>query len=129
MENKNRYPEHIMKTLRQRLGLEEDDASRDEFINTYSPSEAFEEVCNWEGLINYASEIKWWIESIYGVDLDTIETEDSLDSLFEDMETESECVKDCPYFYADEYGERPQCHYHNDGGCAPCEYPKESEDF
>lgn len=69
---KHKYPEYIMKMLRQRLGLDEDDTSRDTELNTYSPSEAFEEVCNWEGLINYASTIKHWIEGIYGFDIDEI---------------------------------------------------------
>jgi len=65
MENK--YPEYIMKKLRQRRGLEEDDVKEDQDINTLSPSEAFDEVCNWEGLINYGSTIKGWINDIYGV--------------------------------------------------------------
>ena len=63
----NRYQEHIMKTLRKRLGLEADDTSRDEFINTYSPSEV----------------------------LDTIETED--DTYEEEWEDDSDrSCKDCP---------------------------------
>ena len=69
----NKYPEHIMEILRQRLGLDEDDTSRDDEINIYTPSEAFEEVCNWEGLLGYADTIKEWIEDIYGIDLDDID--------------------------------------------------------
>ena len=65
MENK--YPEYIMKNLRQRRGLEEDDVKEDQDINTLSPSEAFDEVCNWEGLINYGGIIKGWVNDIYGV--------------------------------------------------------------
>lgn len=65
MENK--YPEYIMQKLRQRRGLEEDDTREDSDINTLSPGEAFDEVCNWEGLINYGSTIKGWINDIYGV--------------------------------------------------------------
>ena len=67
MENK--YPEYIMRKLRQRRGLEEDDTSEDSDIGTLSPSEAFDEVCNWEGLIGYSSTIKRWIEDIYGVEI------------------------------------------------------------
>ena len=63
----NRYPEYIMQKLRQRRGLEEDDVSEDSDINTLSPSESFDEVCNWEGLINYGSTIRGWINDIYGV--------------------------------------------------------------
>lgn len=66
----NKFPEYIMKYLRQRRGLEEDDCSEDNEINSYSSDEALEEVCNWEGLIGYASTIKRWIEDIYGVVLE-----------------------------------------------------------
>lgn len=79
MKNKNKYPEHIMKVLRQRLGLEADDTSRDNEINTYSPNEALEEVLTWEGICGYGSIIIWWIESIYGIDLDTLSTEEEED--------------------------------------------------
>jgi len=65
----NRYPENIMQKLRQRRGLEEYDTSEDQNINTMSPSEAFDDVCNWEGLINYSHTIKHWISDIYGTDL------------------------------------------------------------
>ena len=85
-KEENKYPEHIMKVLRQRLGLDEDDTLRDDEINIYSPSEAFEEVLNWEGILGYANTIKWWIESIYGIDIDALaeemsetETEDDED--------------------------------------------------
>lgn len=64
------YPEYIMKKLRQRLGLEEDDTSRDTEINMYSPNEAFEGVLEWEGILGYAFYIKMWIEDIYKIDLD-----------------------------------------------------------
>lgn len=63
------YPENIMRKLRQRLDLEEDDTSRDKEINMYSPNEAFEEVLLWEGFIGYTEYIKMWIEDIYKVDL------------------------------------------------------------
>lgn len=66
-ENKNRFPEYIMSALRQRLDLEADDTSRDEEINLYSASEAFEEFLAWEGLVGYVHHIKMWIEDIYGI--------------------------------------------------------------
>lgn len=70
----NRYPEHIMQTLRKRLGLvSRDDTSRDNEINKYTPNEAFEEMCNWEGILGYANTIKGWIKDIYGIDLDKVE--------------------------------------------------------
>lgn len=116
MENK--YPEDIMEILRQRLGLEEDDTSRDSEINTYTPSEAFEEVCNWEGFLGYASTIKSWIEDIYGIDLDSIETETE--------EPKEFTCEDCPYHYYDEGEDYPSCHHTSDDLTAPCEYEEES---
>ena len=65
-----RYPEHIVKCIRQRLGLEEDDTSRDEEISLMTPPEVFEEVLEWDGLIGYFCTIKNWIEDIYGFDID-----------------------------------------------------------
>lgn len=65
----NRYPEHIMQTLRKRLGLiHRNDTSRDSEINAYSPNEAFEKMCNWVGA-GFADIIKGWIKDIYGIDL------------------------------------------------------------
>lgn len=76
-EVKNKYPDYIMETLRQRLGLDKDDTSRDEYINTYSPNEAFEEVLTWNGICGFSYTIKSWIESIYGIDLDSLKVENS----------------------------------------------------
>lgn len=67
MENK--YPEYIMGILRQRLGLEFDDTSRDAEILTYSHNEVFDEVCEWEGLLFYSHKIRRWISDIYGIEL------------------------------------------------------------
>ena len=72
---KNKYPEYIMKVLRQRLGLDEDDTLRDDEINIYSPSEAFDEMLFWEGICGYTDTIIYWIEGIYGIDLDALVTE------------------------------------------------------
>lgn len=66
------FPEYIVKRLRERLGLDEDDASRDEEISLMTPNEVFEEILEWEGIIGYAGTIKMWISDIYGVDLDDI---------------------------------------------------------
>lgn len=72
METENRFSIDIMRILRQRLGLEEDDTSRDEEINTYSMDSAFREVLAWEGFFGYFGTIKGWIEDIYGVNLTEI---------------------------------------------------------
>jgi len=68
-QQENKYPESIMRRLRERQDLEPNDTSMDEEFNNYSPDTAFEEVCNWEGLINWSSTIKGWIKDIYGVEL------------------------------------------------------------
>lgn len=68
----NKYPENIMEYLRQRKGLEPNDTTCDDEINTLTPNEAFEKVLEWDGLINYTYKIKRWIEDIYGIDLDAM---------------------------------------------------------
>lgn len=65
----NKYPEHIMRVLRQRSGLDEFDTSKDIILSEMEPCAVFSEVCNWNGLINYDSTIKGWIKDIYGVEL------------------------------------------------------------
>lgn len=65
--NLNRYPEEIMECVRQRWGLEKFDDSKDEEINQLSPDEVFDHVCNWNGLLGYASTIKSWIRDIYNI--------------------------------------------------------------
>lgn len=67
-----RYPENIMKKLRLRAGLEENDTSKDKKLESYAPNIVFKEVLNWEGLINYDYAIRSWIEDIYGVNISDI---------------------------------------------------------
>lgn len=66
--NPNIYPEDIMMCVRQILGLDKYDDSRDAEINKMSANEVFEHVCNWNGLLGYADTIKSWVESIYKVE-------------------------------------------------------------
>lgn len=68
MENK--YPENIMKRCRQVMGLEEDDTSMDVTINTYSPAEAFNACCLWEGMIGWSETLLSWVEDCYGIELE-----------------------------------------------------------
>ena len=68
--NPNRYPEHIMQYVRQSICTDKYDDAMDEEINKMSPSEVFERVCNWNGLIKYADIIKGWVWDIFKVDLD-----------------------------------------------------------
>lgn len=71
--NPNKYPENIMECVRQRLGLEKYDDSKDEEINQLLPDEVFEHVCNWNGILGYATTIKSWIGDIYKIDLYNVE--------------------------------------------------------
>lgn len=64
------YPEYIMQTVRQHLGLEEWDTSRDEEINGMSHGTVFDHVLEWEGIIGYGYTIHGWINDIYGVNLE-----------------------------------------------------------
>lgn len=66
----NKYPESIMENVRQRLGLEAYDTSKDDIINEMTADVVFEHVCNWNALIGYANTIKTWVKDIYGIDLD-----------------------------------------------------------
>lgn len=69
----NKYPENIMKILRQEEGLNKYDFSRDEELNKTKPNEAFKKVMIWEDMYEDEEYIKGWVKNIYGVDLDSIE--------------------------------------------------------
>lgn len=74
---KEKYPEYIIKTVRKRFGLEENDTSEDQDILEMSKSQVFSHVVNWNGLLGgYDHTIKSWISDIYGVDLDEDENEE-----------------------------------------------------
>lgn len=64
-----KYPEDIMRDVRQNLGLEEADTSQDTRINNMSPDEVLDRVVTWAGLINYGGTIRRWIQGIYGIKL------------------------------------------------------------
>ena len=59
-----------MRYVRQRIGLDEYDVSRDDEINRISAGMVFTHVCNWNGFIGWSDNIKCWIEDIYGIELD-----------------------------------------------------------
>ena len=50
MEAKERYPEYIIRYLRQRKGLDVDDTSHDEQFHAMSPSDVFAETLEWNGM-------------------------------------------------------------------------------
>lgn len=70
----NKYPEYILKTLRQRWDLDENDTSSDDELNKMDKDTAFRNVLNWKGFLGrWDIDIKNWIRDIYGVDLNEIE--------------------------------------------------------
>ena len=73
MKAKERYPEGIIRYLRQRKGLDADDTHLDEHFQSMSPSHVFSWVLEWNGLlVGWDFTIKGWIKDIYGIDLDEI---------------------------------------------------------
>ena len=64
------YPEYILKYLRLRSGMDENDHSFDKRFNAMNSDTVFEEVLRWQGIIGWGTQIRSWIEGIYGVDLD-----------------------------------------------------------
>lgn len=64
----DRYPAAI-EAIRQNLGLDEDDESKDDEIMQMSREEVFRRYMTWHGIIGYESEIKEIIEEIYRVEL------------------------------------------------------------
>ena len=65
-----KYPVYIMEKVRQHLGLEHYDTSRDAEINEMSHSAVLDHALEWEGIIGYGGTIRGWIETIYGVKLE-----------------------------------------------------------
>lgn len=66
----NKYPEYIVKKLRSRMGLDENNTTDDVYIADYSKNEIFSEVLSWDGLIGWDQQIKKYVKDIYGIDLD-----------------------------------------------------------
>lgn len=64
------YNEKVMKAIRQGMGLDENDTSRDDKIMGMNKEEVFKEYCQWNGLLG-----AWYlyvlnaVESIYGISL------------------------------------------------------------
>ncbi len=69
-----KYNNSIMERVRQHLGLEEYDTSRDGEINRMSHDAVLDHVLEWEGIIGYGYQIRGWVENIYGVKLETFGT-------------------------------------------------------
>lgn len=63
------YPDYIMEKVRQRLGLEPEDTSRDDEINNMTHNMVFSHCLAWEGIIGYDYMITDLVKEIYGVTL------------------------------------------------------------
>lgn len=68
--DKMKYPEHIMRCVRQNLGLDEMDVSRDLEIYSMSRKEVLNAVCTWNGLVGYGYTVAGWIEDIWQTELE-----------------------------------------------------------
>ena len=61
----NKYPQHIMAILRQRHGLEADDASQDEHLNRIAPLDALREAAGWRlGDTSWADNFIDWANAV-----------------------------------------------------------------
>ena len=62
MSNTNNFPPYVMRILRQRRRLDEDDESEDAQINALTPEFAVKEICGWEfGDPRWANRFAGWI--------------------------------------------------------------------
>lgn len=68
----NKYPENIMKLLREKKDLDENDTSLDEEINKMEPIKVFEEISIWHGFYGWDKTIISWINDIFKIDLNKI---------------------------------------------------------
>lgn len=68
--NKNIYPDNIMRNVRQNLGLDELDISRDNEIMSMAKQDVFNRYCEWNGLLGgYGYSLLNVIEDIYDINL------------------------------------------------------------
>lgn len=68
--DESKYPENIMRTVRQNLGFDELDVSHDDKIMSMPRKDVFNRYCEWNGLINgYGYNLLNVLEDIYGINL------------------------------------------------------------
>ncbi len=65
-----KYLHHVMGRVRQHIGLDEFDTSKDAEINEMSHDAVLDHVLEWEGIIGYGGAIRGWVKTIYGVSLE-----------------------------------------------------------
>ena len=61
---------YVKQILRQRLGLEPTDTSRDKELEIMSNREIFDECLRWEGIIGYGDHIISMIEDVFDITLE-----------------------------------------------------------
>lgn len=64
-----KYSEEILKILRESKGLEVNNESEYELLNSMTPYDILDTMLNFEGIIGYTNKIKDWIEDIYDIKL------------------------------------------------------------
>lgn len=64
----SKYPEYIMKNVRQNMGVEEWDTSLDSEIDKMSPGEVLDRYWEYEGLMGYTSLIVDTVFDVFGLD-------------------------------------------------------------
>lgn len=64
-----KYPEEIMRNVRQNLGLKPDDTSKDEIIMSMDKEDVLDRCLTWEGICGYGSLILSMVNGIYETDL------------------------------------------------------------
>lgn len=70
MKNTERIDKKIIGDVRENLGLEREDTSKDDKIDSMSPNEIFRRWCGWNGVVDYSGIFREAVSSIYGVDVD-----------------------------------------------------------
>lgn len=60
-----KYPDNIMRNVRQALGLEPDDTSEDVTINEMDRDAVFRLWLQWEGILGYGTKIKNAVDAIF----------------------------------------------------------------
>jgi hypothetical protein len=69
MKNTERLDEEILGYVRQNLGIEKDDTSKDDLINEMDNAEILDRVATWNNLIRYGGTIIDWVERVFDVQL------------------------------------------------------------
>ena len=65
IKKRPKYPDNIMRNVRQALGLEPDDMSMNEEINDMDQIDVFDKWLQWEGILGYANTIKDAVDNIF----------------------------------------------------------------